>query len=36
MTPGPPKLARFPVLSWWVCALAAFMAADAVVFAAAL
>jgi hypothetical protein len=34
--PKPPRKARLPVLYWWVFALVAFMAADAVVFAAAL
>jgi hypothetical protein len=34
--PRPPVPRRFPVINWWLCALVAFMAADAVVFAAAL
>jgi hypothetical protein len=34
--PRPPVPARFPVIYWWLGALVAFMAADAVVFAAAL
>jgi hypothetical protein len=33
--PTPRRKARFPVLNWWVFALVAFGAADAVVFAAA-